>query len=311
MNELDSGHIDELAALLAIARAGSFVAAGRDLERHGTIISKRLAALEQRLGVRLIERTTRRVRLTPAGQRLADKVATAGSLISEAEQEAVEGAVELRGKLRLAFPAAMGRKWLASMLPDFMLRYPALEIEVDYSERFIDLVDEGYDAAIRIGVLADSRLFARRLAAHQRILCASPTYLERRGAPKEPRDLAQHECLEFTGFASFPDWKLSNGAQCEVVAARGPLRSSDTMALLEAAKAGVGILGAGEWMMAKELADGSLVRILPDWSFDADGGVYVVRPSTRFAPARTEAFVAWIAEQFAHGPPWANYYSPR
>ena len=304
MNELQSGHIDELAALLAIARAGSFVAAGREIERHGSIVSKRVAALEKRLGVRLIERTTRHVRLTEAGVRLVDKLRAAGSLIEEAQQEAVEGAAQLRGKLRLAFPAAMGRLWLAGLLPDFLSRHPALEVEVDYSERFVDLVDERFDAAIRIGILSDSRLIARRLADHQRILCASPSYISRRGMPETPADLTGHNCLEFLGFASFPDWKLSNGVQREVVEARGSLRSNDATALLEAAKAGVGILGAGEWIMARELVDGSLVRVLPDWSFDADGGVYIVRPSTRFAPARTEAFVAWIAEQFVHGAPW-------
>ena len=306
MNELESSDIDELAALMAIARMGSFVAAGRELERHATIISKRLAALEKRLGIRLIERTTRRVRLTEAGLRLVDKLLAASGLIAEAQQEAAEGAMELRGRLRLAFPGAMGRIWLASLLPDFLARYPRLEMEVDYTDRYVDLVGEGYDATIRIGSLTDSRLMVRRLADHQRILCASPAYIARFGLPAIPSDLRAHQCLEFTGFASFPDWNLSNGTRRETIEARGPLRSNDAAALLEAAKAGTGILGAGEWLMARDVAAGNLVRILPQWSFDADGGIYIVRPSTQFASARSEAFVSWAVEQFSHGPPWAQ-----
>jgi DNA-binding transcriptional LysR family regulator len=306
MNEFDSGHVDELAALLAVANGGSFVAAGRALERHPTVVSKRIATLESRLGVRLIERTTRQVKLTELGSRLADKLRAAGSLIQEAEQEASAGAAELRGKLRLAFPAAMGRMWLAPLLPDFLSRYPALHVEVDYSERFIDLVGEGYDAAIRVGVLSDNRLMARKLGDHQRILCASRGYLERCGTPAEPRELATHNCLEFLGLSSFPDWHLSNGTRKETVTARGSLRSNDSLALLEAARAGIGILGAGEWLPARDLAQGTLVRVLPNWSFDADGGIYLVRPSVQFAPARTVAFVSWITDQFRRNMPWSD-----
>lgn len=305
MVDLESGHIDELAALLAIANTGSFVAAGRQLERHSTIVSKRLAALEKRLGVRLIERTTRRVRLTEAGLRLADSLGIAASLIAEAQQVAAEGAAELRGRLRLAFPASMGRVWLAGLLPDFLDRYPRLEVEVDYSDRVVDIVGESFDAAVRIGALADSQLVARRLADHKRVLCASPSYLRRFGHPDDPADLARHNCLEFTGFASYPNWRLSNGTRHETVEARGSLRSNDTTGLLEAARAGVGILGAGEWMMAKGLADGTLVRVLPEWSFDADGGIFIVRPSKQFVSARTQAFVSWMVDQFAHGAPWS------
>ncbi|QEI08309.1 LysR family transcriptional regulator [Pigmentiphaga aceris] len=306
MIELDNARIDELAALLAVAREGSFVAAGRALERHASIVSKRIAALEQRLGVRLIERTTRRVRLTETGSRLADKLRAAGTLILDAEQEASQGAAELRGKLRIAFPTAMGRQWLAPLLPTFMKRYPALQVEVNYSERYIDLVAEGYDAAVRIGVLRDSRLVARKLGDHQRILCASPDYLEQYGVPTTPADLAQHNCLEFQGFASYPEWHLSNGERTESVTARGSLRSNDNMALLEAARAGVGILGAGEWLMSTDLRTGTLVRVLPDWAFDVDGGIYLVRPSAQFTPARTTAFIDWIREQFRSNIPWGR-----
>jgi DNA-binding transcriptional LysR family regulator len=304
MSDLDSRHVDELAALLAVARGGSFVEAGLSLQRHATIISKRIAALERRLGVRLLERTTRRVRLTEAGALLVERLRFAGNLILEAEQEASAGAAEIRGRLRLALPAAMGRLWLAPLLPAFLLRYPSLQVEAYYSERYVDLVAEGFDAAIRIGILSDSRLIAKRLGIVRRVLCTSPDYVRRNGAPATPRELASHNCLSLTGLPSFPEWRLWNGKRKEAVVARGSLVSDDGGALLEAAKAGIGILGAGEWLMARELAAGTLVRILPEWSLDADGGLYLVRPSVKYAPARTEAFIAWISDQFRHGMPW-------
>jgi AspT/YidE/YbjL antiporter-like protein len=232
MSDLDSRHVDELAALLAVARGGSFVEAGLSLQRHATIISKRIAALERRLGVRLLERTTRRVRLTEAGALLVERLRFAGNLILEAEQEASAGAAEIRGRLRLALPAAMGRLWLAPLLPAFLLRYPSLQVEAYYSERYVDLVAEGFDAAIRIGILSDSRLIAKRLGIVRRVLCTSPDYVRRNGAPATPQELASHNCLSLTGLPSFPEWRLWNGKRKEAVVARGSLVSDDGGALL-------------------------------------------------------------------------------
>lgn len=196
---LDQGRADELAALLAIAREGSFVAAAAALQRHSTGISKRISMLEQRLGVRLLERTTRRVRLTEAGARLAERLQMATDAIFEAEQEAAAGGAELRGRLRLAFPAAMGRQWLAQALPEFARQYPRLQLDVDYAERYVDLVGEGFDVALRLGTLGDSRLVARRLGDHRIVLGASQDYLDRHGVPASPGALASHNLLRYTG----------------------------------------------------------------------------------------------------------------
>jgi len=301
---LDSRHTDEIAALLAIASERSFVAAGRMLQRHPTVVSKRLAAMERRLGVRLIERTTRQVRLTDAGTRLVERLRSATGLIIEAEQEASLGAAEIRGVLRLALPAAMGRLWLGPMLPEFLAAHPLLSIEADYNERFVDIIAEGFDAAIRIGELNDSRLIAKRLSDHRRILCASPAYIKQHGAPKSPHDLTSHNCLGFTGLASFPEWRLSKGDRRETVVARGTMIANDSEALLAAARAGIGILGAGEWLMSRDIATGQLVRILPEWDLDVQGGIYLIRPSAKFTPATTMAFKEWIEAKFRHGPPW-------
>lgn len=302
--DLDQGRADEYSALLAVARTGSFNAAGLALARHPTIVSKRIAALERRLGVRLLERTTRRVRLTDVGARLTDRLENAAAAIFEAEQEAAAGGSELRGRLRLAFPAAMGRQWLAPALPDFARQYPGLTIEVDYAERFVDLVGEGFDAAVRLGALGDSRLIARKLADHRIVLGASPGYLERHGIPRLAKDLAAHNLLRYTGPVSSPEWKLRKGSLSETILPDGNYRSNDIGALLEAARQGIGIVAFGDWSMSRDFERGALVQVLSDWRFVANEGIYLVRPSREFAPARTEAFVRWMTALFANDVPW-------
>lgn len=304
MSAFNQKDIDELAALLALSREGTFEKAGRSIGRHSTIISKRVSSLEARLGVRLVERTTRRVRLTDAGAKLAEQVSTVEQLIEEAGYAASEGATEIRGRLRLALPAAMGRKWIAPLLPSFMRLHSKVELDVHFSEQFVDLVGEGIDVAVRIGTLRDSRLVARRLGHHERILCASRAYLDEHGTPRDPGEIARHNCLLFNGFANFPEWRLSDGERAETVVARGTITSNDSPSLVEAAKAGLGILGAGDWLVSEELRDGSLVRVLPDWAFDIDSGVFLLRPSKTHTPAHVSAFCDWIVDVFAHGSPW-------
>jgi DNA-binding transcriptional LysR family regulator len=246
------------------------------------------------------------VRLTEAGTRLAERVKLAQSIILEAEAEASTEALELRGTLRLAFPAALGRMWLAPLIPEFLKRYPALQLDIDYSERYTDLIGEGFDAAIRIGVLSDSRLVANRLAGHRRVLAASPGYLRDCGNPRKPQDLSDHNCLEFASLASYPEWRLTNGKRSQTVRARGNVRSNDSVALLEAARAGVGIIGAGEWLTTRDIESGKLVHVLPDWSFGTDGAVHLVRPSVKYPLGRTHAFVDWISDIFSNGAPWKS-----
>lgn len=294
MITLDSRHTDEFAALLALESQGSFVAAARLLQRHPTIISKRLAALEARLGVRLLERSTRHIRLTDAGARLVKRLRLATELMAEAEQEAASGAAEVRGNLRLAVPAALGRLWLAPILPEFLAAHPHLTITVNYSERLVDVIAEGFDVAIRLGELNDSRLIAKRLGDHRRILCASPGYIERYGWPASPTELTNYNCLGFTGLASYPEWKLFSASEQVTVRPQGSLVSNDSEALLSAAIAGTGILGAGEWLFSRALANKELVRVLPDWELGAKGGIFLIRPSAKFSSSATLALKEWL-----------------
>ncbi|RYF26811.1 MAG: LysR family transcriptional regulator, partial [Comamonadaceae bacterium] len=283
---------------------GSFVAAGRLLQRHPTVISKRLAAMEKRLGVRLMERSTRQVRITEVGVKLEQRLRAALGQILEAEQQATSGVAQVRGVLRLALPAAMGRLWVAPLLPEFLSAHPGVSIVADYSEHVVDIIEQGYDLALRIGELEDSRLIANKLCDHRRILCASPAYVERCGMPLTPADLIQHNCLRFSGLASFPEWKLHRASRQESVTTQGTLTSNDSETLLSAAMAGTGILGAGEWLMSRQLASGELVQILPDWRLDSVGGIYLIRPSAKFPAATVLAFKAWIESRFVDVPPW-------
>lgn len=309
LDVLDNPHSDEIAAFLAVAAQGSFVAAGRLLERHPTVISKRVAAMEKRLGVRLVERSTRQVRITVVGEQLEQRLRAALGMIAEAEQQAISGAAEVRGVLRLALPAAMGRLCIGPLLPEFLEAHPQVSIVADYSERLVDIIDEGFDLAIRIGELEDNRLIAKKLCDHRRILCASPAYLERHGVPQAPAQLGEHNCLRFSGLASFPQWRMYAGERQVSVTPRGNLTANDSESLLAAARAGAGILGAGEWLMSRDLAAGTLVRVLPEWQLDPTGGVYLVRPSARFPAATVLAFKQWIEARFDPLPPWMKQES--
>lgn len=305
MSAFESQHADQIAALLALQDGGSFAQAGKILQRHPTVISKRIAELESRLGVRLVERSTRHVRFTEAGIRYLQRLREAQAILTDAEREASECAVQATGTLRLALPGALGRMWLAPLIAEFASMNPDLIVHAEYSEHFVDIIDEGFDAAIRVGELTDSRLRARKLCDNQRILCASPEYLRRRGAPETPADLSQHNCLGFTGLATYPAWRLSDGNHKETVTVRGNLSSNENSTLLVAAVRGVGIIAGGDWLMNRDITSGKLVRVLPQWRLDVRSGIYFVMPSIKHTPAKLKLFKSWIEERFSQKPPWS------
>ncbi|PTQ10169.1 transcriptional regulator [Sphingomonas oleivorans] len=298
--------IEALHAFIAVAEEGSFNAAGHRLNRDATIISRRVQALEQGLGVRLIERSTRRVSLTEAGEVYLGHVRPLLHNLLAAGREAgrfTEG--EPRGRLRLALPGSFGRMWLMPMLADFLEAYPGVTLDVAFSNRFVDLIGEGFDLAIRLGVLPDSRLVARKLAERKRMICASPAYLQRRGVPASPEELSRYECLIFSGKVNPYVWEfMMPGAKQLVVPVAGPFISDDAEALVPAAVAGRGLLYATDWLVGRELADGRLVRILEDFPVPDEGAIYVVHPSSRHVPNKTRAFAHWISERLSRNLPW-------
>ena len=295
----------ELMAFVAIAEAQSFTHAADRLHRDATVMSKRLRALERRLGVRLLERTTRRVRLTEAGTAYLVRAREILRAIDEADRDAMATvAGEPRGHLRLALPDAFGRMWLKPLIVDFMRAHPQVTIEAELSNRFVDLIGERYDLAIRLGELTDSRLVARRLATRRRMLCASPTYLDRQGWPHRPQDLSAHACLLYTGLRRPDVWELRNarGVQ-QRVAVAGPLQSDEAELVVAAAQAGLGIVLGTDWLLAPALRTGELVRVLPGWQVIDEGAIYLLTPSGSGIASKTRAFGDWMVRALRR-PPW-------
>ncbi|RDU99398.1 LysR family transcriptional regulator [Trinickia dinghuensis] len=302
----DGNHIAEIAAFAAVAEQGSFTKAAAVLGRDATVLSRRVQSLERRLGVRLLTRTTRHVAMTEAGAGfLARAQAIAAALADAGEEAAAHGKGEPRGTLRLALPATFGRMWIAPYLPEFMVAHPQVRIDASYSNRFIDLVADGFDVAVRLGELADSRLVARRIASRRRLLCAAPAFLDRHGEPVRPEDLGRLPCLAFTGLASHPYWTFGNARGERVtVRADGPLISDDAETLVHAAVSGLGVMLSTDWLVGRELAAGTLVPVLTQWLPQDEGAIYAVVPSNRLMPAKTRAFIDWIASRFAPTAPW-------
>lgn len=304
MSEYGIQHSDELSALMAIAETGSFAEAGKRLQRHPSIMSKRITALESRLGIRIIERSTRSLKLTEAGLAFLERIKFAADVVKEAEREAGQLSQQITGVLRLSLPGGLGRLWLSPLVAQFAIEHPSLIVHTEYSDNYADVISEGFDVCIRVGVLQDSRLIATRLCDQHRILCASPSYLQRHGEPEHPRDLAEHNCLGLTGLRTYPEWHLHKGRNSELVMARGVFVSNDGEALLHAARLGIGILGCSNWLVARDIQGGRLKQVLSGWTFDNASAIYLVRPSVKFTPQKTIAFKTWLEKAFIDGAPW-------
>lgn len=300
---------EQITAFLAVAEHGGFTAAGQALARDGSILSRRITALEKRLGVRLMERTTRRLALTEAGEVFHQRMQVALLTLQEIEHDTAAAAVSVRGTLRIALPATFGRMWIAPILPAFLAAYPELVVETAFEDRYVDLVAESFDAAIRIGTLTDSRLVARRLAPSRRRLCAAPAYLQAHGTPVHPIDLAGHACLGFSRLASHPLWHLRDGDKTAAIRIAGPLVTDDAHSLVQAAVSGAGIAMVSDWLAGPELNRGRLVPVLPEHPVESDEMIYLVHPSSRLVPAKTRAFADWIVGTLSTSP-WLSDQTP-
>lgn len=300
--DMNGTEFDQITAFVAAVEHGGFTAAGQVLGRDGSILSRRVTALEQRLGVRLMERTTRRLVLTQAGEDFYPRMQLALRALQDIEQDTAATASRVRGSLRIALPATFGRMWLAPVLPRFMAIYPDLVVNVAFEDRYVDLVAESFDVAVRIGSLSDSRLVARRLAPSQRLLCAAPAYLQAHGWPALPADLGQHACLGFSKLASHPVWHLCDGDSTVAIRIAGPLVTDDAHSLVQAAVAGLGIAMVSDWLAGPELACGRLVPVLTDFPIESQEAIYLVHPSQRLVPSKTRAFIDWIVQELSTSP---------
>jgi DNA-binding transcriptional LysR family regulator len=298
--------LGEMTVFVRVVELRSFSAAAARLGMSKSAVSRRVTELEQRLGARLINRTTRKISLTEVGQAFHARCLQILADIEEAEGAASALGANPRGLLRVTGPVSFGTLHLAPAIPAFLARYPEIELELDLSDRFVDLVEDGYDVAVRIGRLRDSSLVARRLCAARRLTVASPDYLARRGTPQRPDDLAGHDCLLYTNAPLAEQWAYAtapDAAETRPVRVHGPLRSNNGDLLRDAAVAGRGIAVLPSFIVWREVEQGRLVPLLG--SFETlPTVVHAAYPASRHLSSKVRVFVDFLAERFGAEPYW-------
>lgn len=292
---MSNNRVVDLEAFVAVVEAGSFTAGARRLGRSKAMVSRQVRALEERLGARLLHRTTRSLSLTDAGAAYYERVVEALADLEEATAAVGVLADTPHGRLRVSLPVAYGRHRVAPLLLDLTGRYPDLELDLAFSDRYVDLVGEGFDLAVRIGELADSSLIVRRLGCTRRIVCAAPSYLEARGRPAVPADLAAHECLIYAQQALGQSWRFADG---ETVVVRGRVRADSGEALFDAAVAGFGVAWLPDFYLGDAIETGRLVEVLAD-SEPEPVGVWAVYPHRRHLSAKVRLTVDHLASRLA------------
>jgi len=295
--------LDDMLAFIKVVDTKSFTAAAERLNLSKSVVSRRIAELENRLGARLLNRTTRRLSLTEVGQAFYERCTRILSDLDEAERAVADLHAAPRGRLRVNAPLSFGLLHLAPAIADFMQRHPAIEIDIDLNDRYVDLIDEGYDMAVRIGRLRDSSLIARRLAPNRRVICASPAYLEQHGTPETPEDLTKHCCLLYTNVPTAEQWQFRVNGETRAVRVQGNLRANNGDILLAAAIAGHGVAVAPTFLCGEALASGALRCLLYDY-YVSDSAVYAVYPQNRHLSPKVRAFVDFLAARFGPEPYW-------
>lgn len=292
-----------LAMFAKVVEERSYAGAARSMGVSVATVSRAVARLEDRLGGRLFNRSSRRLGLTDFGHRLADRAARLYIEAEEIEHVALEAARRPRGLVRLAAPMSFGTRWVAPILPDFFRHYPDIAVDLHLSDEQVDLIVGGFDAALRIAVLEDSSLVAKRLAPARRFIVAAPSYLARYGRPRHPDDLAAHPCLGYAYRAKRDVWRFTNNAGGgATVTPVGPLRVTNVDALIPTLLAGLAIAELPEFIAFGLLRTGQVEALLPDWSMTL-GGLYFVTPTARARSAKVEALSSFLTERLSR-PDW-------
>ncbi|PWC34033.1 LysR family transcriptional regulator [Azospirillum sp. TSO35-2] len=295
--------LDDMLAFIKVVDTKSFTAAADRLNLSKSVVSRRIGELENRLGARLLNRTTRKLSLTEVGQAYYERCSRILADLEEAEQAVADLHAAPRGRLKLNAPVSFGVLHLAPAVAEFLERYPSIEIDMDLNDRFVDLVDEGYDLAIRIGRLRDSSLIARKLAPARVALCASPAYLKKHGIPETPEDLGRHSCLLYTNLPSPELWPFMVDGELRNIRVSGPIRSNNGDLLREAAIAGLGLVMSPTFLCGEALSRGELVTVLPR-HVPSDTSVNAVYPQNRHLSPKVRVFVDFLVQRFGPRPYW-------
>ena len=287
----------------AVVEAGSFAGAADKLDLSRGMATRYVAQIEAHLGVRLLNRTTRRLSLSEAGSDAYQRATQILAMVEEAETSAAQEASVPRGTLRVSAPVAFGARHLGGAITEYLERHPEVVIDMSLNDRVVDLVEEGFDLAVRVAARIDPGLVARKLTRARIVACASPGYLKKHGAPKSPAELAHHNCIAYTYSSLQNDWRFRKKGVERTVKVSGNLRGNNGDFLVNAAVAGLGVVIQPTFLAFEALRRKHLVRILPDWEAD-ELSVYAVYPHRKFLPPKVRSFVDFLAERFGPEPYW-------
>ena len=282
--------------------SGSFSATARSMNLTPSAVSKQISRLEDRLGARLFNRTTRQLGPTEEGRAYYERCQQILADIQEAEAAVTELNTEPRGALRVNMPVVFGRRHIVPILGEFLERYPFVSMELSMSDQFVDPIAEGADILIRVGELKDSSLIARKLAEARRVVAAAPAYWKKHSTPKKPEDLRAHNCLTYSYLSSGNTWRMTDSKSKEhVIQATGNIASNNGEALLEAAVEGLGVVNLPTWMVGPDLESGRLIEVLDEYA-QPEPSVHVIYPPGRHLSAKVLAFVDFLAGHFKERP---------
>ncbi|MBY0611643.1 MAG: LysR family transcriptional regulator [Beijerinckiaceae bacterium] len=292
--------LTELEIFAHVVTSGSMSAAARELQISPPVVSKKIKKLEQRLGTRLLHRTTRQIALTEAGKGFYERVVAILASVDEAEAWVSRRAAVARGLLRISAPTTFGRLHIAPHLVDFLKMYPEIIVDLSLSDGFVDIVGEGFDVAIRIADLADTSLVAKRLAPNNRVLCAAADYLREHGEPRTIADLQRHRLLVHNA----DQWRLDGPHGVETIKVDSVIRTNSSEVIREAVLAGLGIALRSTWDVGPEIKAGRLKLVLPAYSASKRVAVHAVYPSRRHLAHKVRVFIDLLAERFGPVPYW-------
>lgn len=296
-------NIEHLRLFVRVASLQNITMAGQELSLSPAVASAHINKLENDLGTRLLHRTTRKVSLTQEGLAFLPHAENVIASVESACASVGVGNASPSGTLRVTAPASFGRMHLLPALPGFLSKYPELKLDLKLSDTIIDLVEGGFDIAIRNSQLKDSSLIAKKLANDQRLVCASPEYLAHYGEPKTPADLSSHQCITLFGL---DDWSFQTNKGVTHVKAKGNFRTDNGEAIRDACIAGLGITINSKWSAYQQLKSGDLVHILKDFPLVSDAAIWAVYPSSRLLAAKVRAFIDYFVEYFGNEPYWQN-----
>ncbi len=300
--------MDKLAAMQVFVRVvetGGLSAAGRALGLAPPSVSRRISELEHLLGVKLLQRTTRKLNLTEAGETYYERAREVVRAVEEANLAVTEKRAEPSGTLIITVAASVAHRHVAPAVAAFHMQYPKVRVVMRVTDRVVDFIEEGVDVAIRIGRQKDSSLIARKVGEVRRVVCASPAYIKRSNPLKQPEDLVDHACLSYRSHAGTGVWRFRHGKEKFAIQVSGPFFSDDGETLVAAASAGLGLILVPEWLVGMEISDGRLVEVLSSFSTDpANTPLYAVYAPGPYTPPKVRTFIDFLAGRFSRNYTW-------